>query len=166
MNHIKIISKLISQKTALTPDVIQVDSISVPTTLIIPAQHIVPVCQVLYHNKKAYYDHLVCLTAVDKGPEIDRIDLLYHLYSMYYHIALVLKITINRCTDQDYLPKVASVSNIWKTALWHERENFDLFGISFEGHPDLRRILLPEDWEGNPLRKDYKPAKFYQGIKI
>ncbi len=166
MSHIKIIEKLINQNTTLPSDIIQIDNLSFPTTFIIPAQHIVDICHVLYHNEKAYYDHLVCLTAIDKGPQIDQIDLLYHLYSMYYHIALVLKITIDRCTHQNQLPKVASVSNIWKTALWHERENFDLFGIFFEGHPDLRRILLPEDWEGNPLRKDYKPAKSYKGIKI
>jgi NADH-quinone oxidoreductase subunit C len=64
------------------------------------------------------------------------------------------------------LPSFQSVSNIWRTAEWHEREAYDLLGIYFEGHPDLRRILLPDDWEGYPLRKDYLAAEEYKGIKI
>jgi NADH-quinone oxidoreductase subunit C len=66
----------------------------------------------------------------------------------------------------DSLPSFISVSEVWKTAEWHEREAFDLLGIQFEGHPDLRRILLPDDWEGYPLRKDYSAAEEYKGIKI
>jgi NADH-quinone oxidoreductase subunit C len=62
-------------------------------------------------------------------------------------------------------PKVPTVSHIWRTAEWHEREAFDLMGVEFVGHPDLRRILLPDDWEGHPLRKDYKNAETYQGLK-
>jgi NADH-quinone oxidoreductase subunit C len=63
-------------------------------------------------------------------------------------------------------PHVASVSLIWGTADWHEREAFDLMGIIFDGHPDLRRILLPADWEGHPLRKDYKVQEFYNGMRV
>jgi NADH-quinone oxidoreductase subunit C len=64
------------------------------------------------------------------------------------------------------LPIIPSVSSIWRSADWHEREAFDMYGIQFEGHPDMRRILCPDDWEGYPLRKDYEPAELYKGLKI
>jgi NADH-quinone oxidoreductase subunit C len=63
-------------------------------------------------------------------------------------------------------PRCRSVEAVWKTANWHEREAFDLYGIVFEGHPDLRRILLPDDWEGYPLRKDYQVPEYYNGMKV
>jgi len=63
-------------------------------------------------------------------------------------------------------PHVPSVESVWKTANWHEREAYDLIGVVFDGHPDLRRILLPDDWEGHPLRKDYKVPEFYNGMKV
>lgn len=83
----------------------------------------------------------------------------YHLHSTTEGHTLVLKV---RVPESD--ARVPSVESVWKTADWHEREAWDLLGIRFEGHPDLRRILTPEDWEGHPLRKDYEPQESYRGI--
>jgi NADH-quinone oxidoreductase subunit C len=85
----------------------------------------------------------------------------YHLETLATGARFVLKVRLKR--DD---PKVASVSEIWPTALWHERETYDMFGIEFEGHPDLRRLLLPEDWEGWPLRKDYEMPVAWQGVPL
>lgn len=93
------------------------------------------------------FDRLGLVTAVDWGTEFE---LVYRLASRSLSAAVFLKARIAR---ED--PVVASLCGIWPAANWHEREVFDLFGIRFEGHPDLRRILLPEEWEGFPLRKDY-----------
>jgi NADH-quinone oxidoreductase subunit C len=90
----------------------------------------------------------------------------YHLSSIPHKKQLTLKVIreFNRTTET--MPVFKTVSHLWKTADWQERETYDLLGIWFEGHPDLRRILLPDDWEGYPLRKDYKTAEYYKGIKI
>ncbi len=85
----------------------------------------------------------------------------YHLESLSERTRFVVKIRTSREE-----PKVASVSSVWPTALWHEREAYDMYGIEFEGHPDLRRLLLPEDWEGWPLRKDYQMPKEWQGVPL
>ena len=77
---------------------------------------------------------------------------------------------MSRCALRAYVPiddpRIASVSRVWRTADWHEREGYDMFGIVFEGHADLRRILLPDDWEGHPLRKDYTVPEYYNGMKV
>ncbi|MDI3280033.1 MAG: NADH-quinone oxidoreductase subunit C [Bacillota bacterium] len=93
------------------------------------------------------FDYLSSLTAVDRG---DRLELVLHLRALAAGERLTVKTDLNR--EQ---PEVASVTGIWKTANWHEREVYDLFGVVFRGHPKLRRILLAEDFEGHPLRKDY-----------
>jgi NADH-quinone oxidoreductase subunit C len=85
----------------------------------------------------------------------------YHLENLSANTRFVLKVRIEREN-----PEVASVSSVWPTALWHEREAYDMYGIEFEGHPDLRRLLLPEDWEGWPLRKDYEMPKEWQGVPL
>ena len=79
---------------------------------------------------------------------------------------LTLKISRENDRSTDELPSFPSITSVYRTAEWHEREVYDLVGIFFEGHPDMRRILLPDDWEGFPLRKDYKAAEFYKGIRI
>lgn len=99
------------------------------------------------------YDHLACLTGVDH-PGAGELEAIYNLYSYRERAHLVLKA---RCPRQE--PRLPSVSSIWKSALFLEREAYDLVGIRFEGHPNLMRILLPEPWAGHPLRKDYDMSR-------
>ena len=119
------------------------------------------VCLQLYQDPAVFFDMLSCITAVDNGPAVGTIDIIYNLYSIPFNHHVALKISVPR----DHV-EVDSVQDIWKTANWHEREAWDMFGIRFKGHPDLRRILLPADWEGHPLRKDYKQQDYYRGIKV
>lgn len=105
------------------------------------------------------FDYLMSLSGIDYND--GNLGVVYHLYSMERKHRIVLKVRVSK--DK---PDVPSVESIWKTANWHEREAFDLFGIVFLDHPDLRRILLPDDWEGYPLRKDYKVQEYYQGMKV
>jgi NADH-quinone oxidoreductase subunit C len=104
-------------------------------------------------------DHLVDLTAVDyskyPGDPGPRFEVVYNLISTIHRHRIRIKVRV-----PEDAPRVDSVAAIWQTANWHEREAYDLMGITFAGHPDLRRILLPEDWEGHPLRKEY-PLKGY-----
>ena len=129
--------------------------------LTLPAEQILPVCEFLWKNPSTYFDSLSCLTAIDQGPEAGKMEVIYTLYSIPNHVTLYLRVMLDRAK-----PSVASVSSVWRTADWHEREAFDFYGIQFEGHPDLRRILLPEDWEGHPLRKDYVEQIKYHGIQV
>jgi NADH-quinone oxidoreductase subunit C len=134
--------------------------------LLIDADRIADVCLQLRDNPKTYFDFLACLTGVDYGVQDGRFGVVYHLSSIPYHLQLTLKVSKVNNRDEQDLPVFPSVTSIYRTADWHEREAFDLVGIFFEGHPDLRRILLPDDWEGYPLRRDYKTAEYYKGIKI
>jgi NADH-quinone oxidoreductase subunit C len=129
--------------------------------LTLPAEQILPVCEFLWKNPATYFDSLSCLTAIDQGPEAGKMEVIYTLYSIPNHLTLHLRVILDRSS-----PTISSVSSIWRTADWHEREAFDLLGIQFSGHPDLRRILLPEDWEGHPLRKDYVEQSKYHGIQV
>ena len=119
------------------------------------------VCDVLFRHPSLLFDSLSCLTGIDNGPDLGTMEVVYHLYSITNNIQLNLK-----CEIQREAPVISSVTSIWKAADWHEREAYDLVGIRFEGHPDLRRILLPADWEGHPLQKDYQEQEFYHGIKV
>ncbi|MAJ51742.1 MAG: NADH-quinone oxidoreductase subunit C [Flammeovirgaceae bacterium] len=116
----------------------------------------------LRDNNQLYFDMLSSITGIDNGPEVNTMELIYNLYSIPFDSHLMVKIKLE---DRES-PIAPTVSDIWKTANWHEREIFDLLGIRFEGHPDLRRILLPSDWEGHPLRKDDVLQKRYHGIKV
>jgi len=104
------------------------------------------------------FDSLMCLSAVDY-PET--LLLVYSLHSMKNFHKFTVKVEVPKDS-----PVVPSVESIWKTANWHEREAFDLFGVEFQDHPDLSRILMPDDWEGHPLRKDYVTPDEYRGMEI
>jgi len=119
------------------------------TTIVVRRQDIAEVARFTRDDEELRYDFLSDLSAVDWLPHRPRFEVNYHLYSMAYNRRLRLKVLVG---END--PIVPTVTSVWPTAGWHEREVYDLFGIAFSGHPDLRRILLPEDWEGHPLRKD------------
>jgi len=115
----------------------------------------------LRDSSELLFDSLMNLSGVDEFKDT--------LLSVYYHLEstkLKHKITIKVSTDRDK-PEIPTVSEVWKAADWHEREAYDLFGIIFLNHTDLRRILMPYDWDaGYPLRKDYENPEFYQGMKV
>jgi len=134
--------------------------------LLIDPDRIADVCLELRDNPKTYFDFLSCLSGVDYGVEVGRFGVVYHLASIPYQTQLTLKVSKENNRDLDNLPSFPSIVSVYHSADWHEREAFDMEGIFFEGHPDLRRILMPDDWEGFPLRKDYKNAEYYKGIKI
>ncbi|OFV88239.1 MAG: hypothetical protein A2V74_02285 [Acidobacteria bacterium RBG_16_70_10] len=108
------------------------------------------------------FDNLMCLSAVDYPKEDPpRMEVVYHLLSYARHHTFALKVHVPR--EQ---PSVPTVERVWGVANWHEREAFDLFGIVFTGHSDLRRILLPDDWEGHPLRRDWQDPDLYNGMHV
>ena len=108
------------------------------------------------------FDNLMCLSAADYPKETPpRMEVVYHLFSYRHTHKFALKVHLPR---ED--PKVASVESLWGAANWHEREAYDMFGIAFTGHRDLRRILLPDDWVGFPLRKDWQDPDFYNGMHV
>jgi NADH-quinone oxidoreductase subunit C len=119
---------------------------------------ILEVCKFFRFDDRLSMEHLELLGGVDFK---DRIEVVYVLYSLKRHHRYTLKCRLPREN-----PVIQTVESIWKVANWHEREAFDMFGIVFEGHSDLRRILCPDDWEGYPLRKDYKFPKSYQGMPV
>ena len=123
-------------------------------------------CQFLFENEQLYFDYLSCITGIDNGEKEATMEVIYHLYSIPFDHHLIIKVILTRDLEDEQALLVPSIESIWKTANWHEREVYDLFGIQFEGHPDMRRILLPANWEGFPLRKDYKTQDYYHGIKV
>lgn len=137
------------------------DLAATPQALQITPAAIHSVCELLHTHEQCYFDMLSCLTGLDNGPEAGTMEVIYNLYSIPYDHHLMLNVAINREELE-----IASVADIWRTADWHEREAYDMLGIRFLNHPDLRRILLPKDWEGFPLRKDYEGPKTYHGMTV
>lgn len=128
-------------------------------TVTVPRESIVDICRFLKFEQG--FDLLADLCGADRGPEEDpRFEVNYHVFSTKHHNRLRLKVLLSE--DE---PNVETVTSVWKTADWHERETFDLFGVIFDGHPDLRRILLPSDFDGHALRKDY-PLRGYEPYSL
>ncbi len=116
----------------------------------------------LHTSPSLKFTSLMCLSGMDYGVDSEpSLGVVYSLHSMERGHKLTLRVDLPREN-----PQLPSVETIWHTADWHEREAFDLFGIVFAGHRDLRRILCPDDWEGYPLRKDYVVQEFYHGVRV
>jgi NADH-quinone oxidoreductase subunit C len=152
------------------------------TTAIDPWIEIAPtalpeVCRYLRDEKDLQFNYLNCISGVDyfegdpkKAAKVDwkpHMEVVYHLWSLVHKHSVVLKVMLPRWKDDvpGQIPEVPSVASIWATADWHEREVYDLSGVRFTGHPNLVRILCPEDWVGHPLRKDYEMPLEYHGIR-
>ena len=130
-------------------------------TITIPRESIESICSFLKTAPEFNFNFLADLCGVDRGVEEEpRFEVNYHLFSTTKHHRLRFKVLLN---EDD--PHVPTVTSVWRTANWHERETFDLLGIIFDGHPDLRRILLPDEWEGFALRKDF-PLRGYEPYSL
>jgi NADH-quinone oxidoreductase subunit C len=128
--------------------------------IVVEAGKIGEVAKFLRDETGLRFDSLMCLSGVHY-PKENLLGVTYHLFSTTEKHKLTLKVLMPE--DDAHLP---TVEQVWKTADWHEREAFDIFGIRFDGHPDHRRILCPDDWEGHPLRKDYQVQEIYRGMKV
>lgn len=126
--------------------------------VVVQGARLLEVSRFLHDDPELALDYLVDATGVDY-PKENLVRLVYHLGSMSLKHGFKFKVELDRAA-----PKVASVESVWRGANWLEREVYDLLGVSFEGHPDLRRLMLPDDWQGHPLRKDYEMPSGYHGI--
>jgi NADH-quinone oxidoreductase subunit C len=124
----------------------------------VKADKILEICQFAKTDAGLGFDYCEDVTGID-WPARNLIEIVYHLYSLPQRHQIVLKVETDRAQ-----PSVPSVQGVWKAANWLEREVFDMLGVNFVGHPDMRRILLPDDWIGYPLRKDYQEAGGYHGV--
>ena len=150
------VERLKEKKAAWAVDVAEARG---EVTIFVPREAIVEVCTFLKNDQG--FDLLADLCGGDRGPEEEpRFEVNYHLFGTKHHDRLRLKVLLS---EDD--PHVATVTHLWKTADWHERETYDLVGVIFDGHPDLRRILLPSDFDGHALRKDY-PLRGYEPYSL
>ena len=145
--------------------------------IVVEPANLVEVCRFLRDDPRLKFDMLNCISGVDyleldpkKAPKAGyepHLEVVYHLSSYTHKHRLVVKVLLPRWKDNKpgELPEVPTLTGIWPAADWHEREVFDLAGVMFTGHPDLRRILLSDDWVGHPLRKDYEFPLEYHGIR-
>ena len=134
-------------------------------TIYVPADRLVATCVALRETPSLNFNVLVEVTAADYFPRDPRFEVVYHLLSIPNRMRLRLKV---RATEKLAVP---TVQGIWPAAGWLEREVWDMFGVVFDGHPDLRRLLMPEDWEGHPQRKDYpvqirKATQTYEPLEV
>ena len=130
--------------------------------VVVAPDALVEVATLCRNERDLSFDNLMCLAAVDYPKETPpRMEVVYHLLSYTHGHTFALKVHLPREE-----PRVATVEGVWAVANWHEREAYDMFGIAFTGHSDLRRILLPDDWTGHPLRKDWQDPDFYNGLHV
>jgi NADH-quinone oxidoreductase subunit C len=148
MNHDALIASLAAAIPGMQLE--SAPSVDLHATVFVPRDEVPAVARALHDRPELAFAFLAELTAVDFWPREPRFELVYVLVSITHKRRLRLKV---RLYGND--AHVATVSGIWPGANWLEREVWDLFGIAFDGHPDPRRLLMPEDWEGYPLRKDY-----------
>ena len=134
----------------LKDGVLSVEEFRGQHTIVLNRDVIVEACQIMRDDSDLDFNMLAALTAVDYWPEEPRFAVVYQLYSNANKIFIGLRVPL-----QGTSPEVATVETVYPNANWREREVYDMFGISFTGHSDLRRILMPFNWEGHPLRKDY-----------
>ncbi len=145
--------------------------------VVVEVADLLEVCRFLKEDSRLQFDMLNCISGVDyleldpkKAPKAGfdpHLEVVYHLSSLRHRHRVVVKVLLPRWKDNKpgELPEVPSVTSLWPTADWHEREVYDLSGVWFTGHPELTRILLADDWVGHPLRKDYEYPLEYHGIR-
>ncbi|MBI5639876.1 MAG: NADH-quinone oxidoreductase subunit C [Nitrospirae bacterium] len=160
MEPIEIAERL---KERFPADILHIKEFRGQVSVTLRKDRIVEICRYLHDEPDLSFDYLTDVCGVDYlGKKEKRFEVVYHLYSIRHRHMIRLKAEVS---EKD--PYIDSVMPVWVGADWHEREAYDLFGIVFKGHRDLRRILMPEDWEGHPLRKDYPvkgPEKEWPGF--
>lgn len=137
-------------KAKLGSAVLGVETFRQQTTVAVAPQALVDACRALHDDPALDYNLLAALTASDHWPSEPRFSLIYQFYSLDHRAFLGLRVDL-----AGDAPNAPTIGGIYPNANWHEREVYDMFGITFNGHSDLRRILMPYDWQGHPLRKDY-----------
>jgi|SRR6266508_4361527 len=159
-------SAIIERLTPLVPGASYEAGTSVDfATIYVPADRLVATCRALLETPALRFNVLTEVTAVDYIPREPRFEVVYHLLSIPHRQRLRLKVRVGADAS------VQTVQDVWPSAGWFEREVWDMFGIVFDGHPDLRRILMPDDWEGHPARKDYpvqirKTPQTYEPLEV
>jgi len=132
-----------------------------PATFRIQPEKLITICERIKNDPRLYVDRLSCITGVDCGPETGKIELIYNFESVTENLRFAFSMIVPRTEGS-----APSLCDFWKSADWMEREVFDMYGVKFSGHPDLRRILMPADWQGYPLLRDYRVQHEYHGIEV
>ena len=127
--------------------------------LFVLPEHWIEVATLLKNESELNFNYLMCISSYDKGDN-KTYGVAYNLFSTINNHYLEIRVEVGNGQS------IPSVSDLWQTANWHEREAYDMMGMHFEGHPDLKRILLSEDWEGHPLRKNFKEPDYYHGMPV
>ena len=138
------------------------DSVSISedsSFISVDSESLLDLAKFLKSESKLDFDFLMCITAIDNGKSSD-FTVVYNFYSNKHGHSCEVRVSTSIDSE------IPSLSALWKSADWHEREAYDMMGVVFSNHPDLKRILLPQDWEGHPLQKNYKVADYYHGVPI